>query len=141
MRPWLLAIFAIVLVLALHVPAQALHWYYFMWWYDVMMHTLGGAAMGCLGWAFWCFVAPASFSEKGKGWVVPLVFVLGFVGLIGIAWEWFECFVDGVILPILDLDRAQFSIVDTMLDFYFDLMGGLTAYVVIRYFKLTKPTV
>ena len=116
----------IILVGILHVPAVFYNWYFFLWWYDVMMHMLGGVAMGLLGSGILRMILGKKVHLTP--WALGFLyvgFVLGFVALIGIGWEWLEGIVDAVLLPQLHMGNAQLGLVDTLLDLYFDLMGGV----------------
>lgn len=118
----------ILLIAGLHFPALVLHWYYFIWWYDVLLHGLGGFAMGILGVMVWKWTM-RNVDISARILFARLVFVLGFVALVGIGWEWFEALVDAVVLPAVQgMDVAQLGLVDTMLDLFFDLFGGLLAW-------------
>src|SRR3989344_6403685 len=57
---------------------------YIFWWYDVVAHFLGGA---------WTALAAFVFLHNSKN-AKTLLFVLGIVALVGIAWEFAEFFVD-----------------------------------------------
>ncbi len=96
------------------------------------MHIGGGIAMGILALAFWnLFVKSVSLRTKKK-WaaVLPKIFfVLGFVGLVGIGWEWFEFLFDEILSVRLAWGIAQTSVADTMADLFCDLVGGLSAVV------------
>lgn len=134
-----LAVGTILLVGALHFPAVQGDWYFFLWWYDVMMHALGGMAMGFLGYALW------SFLQENEVWtwkavLTQMIFVVGFVALVGIGWEWFEWLVDAVVLPRLSMPSAQLGLTDTMLDLYFDVFGGCVAWLVVRVLQTKKSS-
>lgn len=130
-----LAVGTIALVFALHLPAVLSDWYFYFWWYDVLMHTLGGVAMGFLGFWVWDFLREGKFIGSVKELVLSMFFVLGFVALVGIGWEWSEGMVDALLLPRLGLTDAQLGLIDTMLDLYFDLVGGALAWTVVRVFE------
>ncbi len=125
---YFLTVGTIFLVGILHAPAMLFDWYFYFWWYDVGMHFLGGVAAGFGGLSLWYFLMKHSVHELT--WRVragEFVFVLGCVALIGIAWEWMEAFVG--YYNVTSLGMAQPGLLDTMLDFYFDLLGGFFAWV------------
>lgn len=121
------AVAVIVLVLIFHAFGM-LGWYEAWHYYDVPMHFAGGVAMGVLALALWD-ANVKSVTLRGKSaWPKRLFFalcVLGFVALIGIAWEWFEFLFDQFAQVRAAWGLAQASILDTMSDLFFDLLGGL----------------
>lgn len=99
-------------------------------WYDIPMHFLGGYAMAVLALDLWrAYVGP--FATQGK-WLVELVFVLGFVALIGIGWEWFEYIVDQVFNVSIRSGLAQMGLKDTLGDLVNDMLGGLVGFLAFR---------
>ncbi len=96
-----------------------------------MMHFLGGVAMGFVGGTLWFWLYEEKRPAQGKMRFLQCVFILGFVGLIGIGWEWFEAGADTILVPLFDLPRSQPGLIDTMLDFYFDLLGGIIAFAIV----------
>ena len=65
------------------------------------------------------------FKTHTRKWFAPL-FVLGFVALISIVWEWHEFVLDVLVKHTV----RQANIADTMADFFFDLLGGAAAVVI-----------
>lgn len=124
-----LTVGTILLVGVLHLPAVLFDWYFYFWWYDVLMHGLGGVAMGFLACTLWSWLNVQGASVW-KTNTAQLIFVLGFVAMIGIGWEWAEGIVDAVALP--NIGMTQLGLTDTMLDLFFDLVGGLIAWLVIH---------
>lgn len=123
----MLTVGTILLVGVLHLPAVLGDWYFYFWWYDVMMHALGGLAMGFLAYALWKMLAERS-ADTWKALALQLGFILGFVAIIGIGWEWAEGLIDAILLPKMGMTDAQLGLTDTMLDLYFDLFGGFVAW-------------
>ncbi|MEK7065728.1 MAG: hypothetical protein AAB938_00045 [Patescibacteria group bacterium] len=105
-------------IAALHITALYFFWYWSMWWYDILMHTLSG---------LW-IAGMVLFIISGKRFGAlfsPLVrfgFPLLVVVCVGIAWETFEWNVDQIILS-----HFQNDIVDTLSDIGADVAGGLVA--------------
>lgn len=130
-----LTVGTIAFVFALHLPAVLADWYFFFWWYDVLMHALGGLAMGFLGLLIWDFLREEQTLRSGKGVLLSLGFVCGFVALVGIGWEWAEGILDAFLLPRIGLLDAQLGLADTMFDLFFDLVGGALAWIFLRAFE------
>lgn len=151
------AISVILAVLAFHALGLFYDLYAIAPWYDIPMHFLGGFAMAVLGLAIVSRVKaqatvgilPGKYAElAGRFWLV-----IGFVAIIGIAWEWHE-FLAGVLFHVdswsesVDLltgsagpvysTPSQPSIGDTMADFFFDLLGGAVAFVAYQWSLLRK---
>ena len=127
----MLTVGTILLVGVLHLPAVVNDWYFYFWWYDVMMHAFGGLAIGFLAMTLWAELESRS-AVTWKAFFLQLGFVLGFVALVGIGWEWAEAFADAVILPALGMTDAQLGLTDTMLDLYFDLLGGFAGWLLLN---------
>lgn len=66
----------VVLVFLLHVLATKLSFYYIFWWYDSMLHILGGMAVAFFGYTI--------FKSKREV-LIPLLALL-----VGVSWEIFE---------------------------------------------------
>lgn len=91
---------------------------------DIPMHVMGGFAIAMLGFAFF---------QKGIGkqklpkWFVYL-FIVGFVMLIGVFWEFHEWILDRTIHASRHLSFSQSSIDDTMKDLLDDFIGASVAF-------------
>lgn len=133
-----LAVGTIALVLAFHLPAVLSDWYFYFWWYDVFMHMLGGIAVGFLGFSLWDFLREGKRAFSLKEVFLSFVFVLGVVALVGIGWEWAEGIIDVFLLPSMGLSDAQLGLADTMFDLYFDLVGGVLAWLSLRVHEETR---
>src|SRR3989344_6737965 len=95
---------------ALHLIAQPLSLYWTYWWFDIMMHFLGGFSGGLL--VLWYLGPSRSFQ---------VIFItISCVLIVGIAWEIFE-FVFELTQPI---DYWQ----DTAFDIVNDIVGAVIAY-------------
>lgn len=77
-------LFTSVLFLGLHTTASAHAWYFHFWWFDILMHTLGGLILGLVG--FWFFIR---LGYAGSDRSLFLKVLLG-VLVIAIGWEIFE---------------------------------------------------
>lgn len=105
--------YLIFLILFLNVLAHRFYWYSSIWYFDMVMHFLGGLWLGlALVWIF----PPKEFSY---GLFVRLI--LG-VFCIGVAWEVFE------IVVHIFTDQMPFNILDTFSDICFDLAGGIFSF-------------
>lgn len=121
------AIVAVIAVFGFNVIAGAVGLYDVWQWLDIPMHFLGGVAMGMFGIALWMAAVEdirfkKSFLRQLHWWMIPL-FVIGFVAIIGIAWEWYEFLFD----IWFDTIVRQPSLGDTMVDLLLDLVGAFTA--------------
>jgi hypothetical protein len=88
------------------------YWYYTIWWFDMLMHFLGGVWVGL----FFLYV----FYNKNK-FLEQFLIILSCVLLIGVFYELFEVYVHNYIA------RDPFNILDTTSDIFFDLAGGVFA--------------
>jgi len=92
-------------ILILNYAAMKFHWYYSLLWFDMLMHFLGGLWLGL---AFvWLYPAGTSYLK-----------IIAGVLLVGIFWEIFELVVHNY-FPDEALDWG-----DTLLDLFFDMLGG-----------------
>lgn len=93
--------------------------YWRFWWYDIMMHLLGGVVIG--GIAAWMQLRlfPAASSRT------TVITVLASIVVVGVGWEIFEYLIDPTY-------AEQANIVfDTVLDLIMDMLGALAAALVI----------
>ena len=109
----------IFLIASLHLAATLFSLYWTLWWFDIILHLLGGIFAGLLVlWLrFFSGYIGTSPVPPGKK-LIPLV-VLGVVG-IGVGWEVFE-----------RLLGHTWSVegywLDTTVDIVLDLLGGMLA--------------
>jgi|SRR3989344_38873 len=98
--------------------ANKFYLYSSIWYFDMIMHFLGGFWVGlaCL-----YFFVPKILSLKS------ILTILLFVLFIGVGWEIFEALVDRVITQNL------LNILDLSSDIFFDLSGGALA--ILYFFK------
>ncbi len=110
------------------ISAEIWHLYYLFYWYDMMMHTIGGICLGLLGVYLvehtWVMYSTKTLKQK-----IIFILCIGFVG--GIFLEIYE-FLIHITLQIV----TQPSWADTVSDIMFDTLGtGLIAmYYFIRKF-------
>ena len=102
--------------------ALKFYWYSSIWYFDMIMHSLGGFWVGMFFiWFFSIEDLPFfSFSLAVIDFKLILKTVL-FILFIGISWELFEFFVFN------QLGHDPFNILDTISDLCFDLAGGFLA--------------
>lgn len=110
----------VVLVSVLNYSAYQFHWYWEFWWFDMIMHTLGGIFIASLSLWYYFFrktEAAQIVSLKTRAFVVSFLSV----AIIGIGWELFEFSVDTFIT------FSKHDPVDTSSDLFFDALGGILA--------------
>lgn len=106
------AVYLILLIFLLNSMANWFYWYSTIWYFDMIMHFLGGFWLGL---SFFLFFGSPELSLKLVGKVVVWVLV------IGIGWELFE------LLFYNQIAQNPFNMADTFSDIFFDLAGGLSA--------------
>ena len=113
--------FLIFLILALHLGATVFYWYSSLWWFDMLLHFLGGV------WLFLALVWLLGIREFNFKSIFKIMFLLLVVGVL---WELYEIVVNDTIT------RNPFNLLDTSLDLFFDLLGGAVA---MLFFRKTMP--
>jgi hypothetical protein len=131
------SIIALALILAIHVLAIVSGWYEYNPWFDVPMHFSGGFVIAALGLALWQLAVQKITFQKSTlpVWriLTQLIIVLGFVALVGIAWEWYEFIFDSFTQTVSNtVQPAQMGLGDTMADLFLDLLGAALAFVIWR---------
>ncbi len=105
-------VYIIVLIFILNFVANKFFWYSSIWYFDMIMHTLGGFWVGLM--SFYIFsIQRVSLKLTYK--------ILLYVLFIGVGWEVFEALVNNVIA------QNSFNYLDTISDIFFDLSGGAMA--------------
>jgi hypothetical protein len=120
-----------VFVAILH-QAGMMGFYEKFWWYDVMMHGLGGLWTG-LFFLVWHKIHPFLPSDAPR----QIIRLLGIVLLVGFLWEVLEAGFDytiGMQLGFGQLwgDPRQGALLDSAEDLLMDIAGGLGAYLIIK---------
>lgn len=107
--------FATISVIAiLHVTALSKFYYWDYWWFDILMHLLGGLWVGLF--IFW-------FDEWIKlPFKINLINFLALILAVGIAWELWE------LMFGITLVRGDKYVFDTILDIIMDITGGVVTY-------------
>lgn len=122
-------------MLILHGIALVGDLYYLIPWFDSVMHTIGGLAVGLVALAWWDKVVEKITLRPSVTLppaLISFLFTLGIVAIVGIVWEWHEFILDALAHDV-NRQPAQPSTFDTMADFFFDLLGGTLAFVISRY--------
>jgi len=100
----------VVLLATLHFIAIALYFYWTLWWYDYLMHFLGGLALGF-------FILSFSNTVSMKTISISIVCVM----LLGGAWEIFE-YINGIVDSI-----ESYYTLDVIHDLIADGVGAVLA--------------
>ncbi len=131
----------LIVFLFLHIFATIYHLYWLFPWFDVPMHFLGGFLLAMI--YFWINpkieIANPCLGKMPK-WLVSMVFILSFVILIGVLWEFYEFLHDFYLLTGGKISVFQNSFADTIKDLFFDLVGGTAAFAVF-YPRSQKPQI
>jgi hypothetical protein len=118
-KPLLIELLTLTLAVAvLHWLATILFLYWAFWWFDILMHFLGGAFVGAL--ALFVFFSSDILPYPSRHPAVVLSVVLGSVLIVGLAWELWEIF-----MGLTDVFSQQG---DTIIDLVMDFVGGLVIY-------------
>ncbi len=92
--------------------ALKFYWYSLVWYFDIIMHTLGGMWVGM----FFLYVFER---REYKPLTIGLFLrVMACVLLVGLLWEMYEFYI------FQHLSRNTFDLTDTLSDVGFDLLGG-----------------
>lgn len=126
------AVTLFLLVCVLEYFAEVFYFHWTIWWYDVILHHLGGA---CAGTAFlYSYYDLFKISKFNKQGAIKLVFL--FVLFVGVVWEIYELihgdssFSDGV-----------FYYRDTFSDLIADSAGGFfSVYFSFKHFEKISDT-
>lgn len=134
------AILGIFAVLFVHALAIGFGVYPIFPWFDVPMHFFGGYVIAILGIALFSWLLQfveirTKQAGTSKMYVMLLegIFVIGFVMIIGVAWEWYEFLFDQFAVRFLNVaELAQVSLADTMHDLFNDTVGAIAAWLLWR---------
>ena len=116
------SLFLIFFIFFLNYLAMKFYWYSSIWYFDMVMHFLGG---------IWLGLALIWFFKIGEISFKSIFYLILGVLLIGVLWEIFEIIIDETITG------NSFNILDTISDILFDLAGGSLA--LLYFLKKTMP--
>jgi uncharacterized membrane protein len=122
-RKWLLIVGVIDLLIlsALDNIAFQYHLYYFIFWFDLLMHLIGGLAIGLVSSYAYLKQNKEVFLVKKAGhldWNKLLFFNISFSLVIGAAWEIFEVLFDRILV---------FSWLESLKDLLVGMVGSILA--------------
>ncbi len=105
-------VFLMFLMFVADYLAKVFYWYYSIWYFDVIMHFLGGFWVGL----FFIYVF---YRKELKLNSVPNIILC--ILAVGVLWEIFEFFVFN------QIGSTAFDRLDTISDIFLDLSGGFFA--------------
>jgi len=108
-------VFLLVAVGVTNYFAYQFFWYWRFWWFDIVMHTLGGFIVGSA--TLWWFYLRKPISVQIELWKPAFFRAFAAISVIGAGWELFEFGkVRFIFLPIHDAGN-------TASDLFFDGVG------------------
>ena len=120
------ALYAVLAVMMIHLGLLLTDGYERFYQIDIFMHIIGGIAVGMI--AFVLHSSIKSFLKKSLPLWYLYLFIVGFVMIIGVAWEYHEFFLDQTIHLWYHLPPSQPSLADTIKDLMDDWIGGSIAF-------------
>ncbi len=115
-------------VMVLDRVAQINYLYWTYWWYDIMMHFLGGFLVA--GVALWVFVRFSKGDARDARRALYVAIATGII--VGVGWECFE-----FIFKVPQVGVTNLA-ADTALDLVMDVVGASAVWVVLRKTFFTK---
>lgn len=109
---------SIAVVFVLNFLATYFNWYRLFWWFDMLMHFLGGLFVAWL--VFYVFARISKNNEIEYDILLIKKVVLWSL-VIGLGWEWFEWVTD------ILTGANNMHMLDSYSDIFFDLAGTFTA--------------
>lgn len=119
----------LALIAGLNFFAFKFSWYFYHWWFDLLMHFLGGLFIGLTVWWLFQLVVKYYSSRPLSRWLI-FGLQLGMVLLLGLMWELFEFRIDEYWQTHLNIkltELLQDNRFDTFSDLLFAILGGLLA--------------
>lgn len=113
--------YVVVGIAILYVLGFIFRWNYSIWWYDWLLHLLGGVWVAFMAGYF--FKNPLRRSGRPAG----ILFLIAIAALVGVGWEIYEFTLDELFFKEAARWRAQAGNTDTMTDLIMDLVGGIAA--------------
>ena len=93
--------------------ALKFYWYSFVWYFDIIMHFLGGFWVGMF---FLYVLGRKEILSVNSSLIIKVLFA---VFIIGIVWEFYEFYIYQYISEI------PFNPLDTVSDIFLDIFGGI----------------
>lgn len=103
----------------LHLVGSFYSFYWNSFWFDALMHFLGGLSMGLI--FLWLWHVSGLFEKSLPTKREAMISALAFAMLVGIGWEIFE-YAYGIAVMV----GGNYP-VDTFHDLFFDFVGGVGA--------------
>lgn len=126
-RKFLIRLLSLIFIIfLLNYLASQFYWYTSIWYFDMIMHFLGGVWLGMA--IIWLSFKYNFNSSIDFNFFTKII--LG-VLFIGIFWEIFEIVLNNY------TTQNDFNILDTLSDLFFDLAGGF--FVILYFFKKIMP--
>ena len=122
---------AILAVVVVHVILMVANVYAMLPDIDNLLHFSGGFVMAMLAVAVHHDMTD-KHDLKGHPLWYHFLFVIGFVMLIGVAWEFHEYVLDNTAVVWWGWPKNQLDLADTMLDFIMDAFGGAVAFFIFK---------
>ena len=114
---YILSLFATITLAVLHTLALSYKIYFYVPWFDIPMHILGGFVVAL------CAIILCSLYPKKIPIDLRVILVILFTLLIGSLWEVFEVYLNA------EYQVEQFSFIDTISDLWNDFVGSVLALV------------
>ncbi len=102
----------IFFIFVINFLANKFYWYYSIWYFDIIMHFLGG---------FWLALVAVYLFKPTNNFLQSIPRLLLFVLVLGLGWEVFEFLFNNY------LAQNYFDFWDSLSDVLFDVIGGLCA--------------
>ncbi len=143
---FMISLYAIFLYCAIFL-GEVRSFYYNVPHWDTMLHTFSGAMIGALGFSIVNFLNNSETTHLNLSPIFVATFALCFSGTLGIIWEMYEFFADGILgtnmqkfaLETGELLIGRDALMDTMKDLIVDLVGAFVmssvGYISLKYKK------
>ncbi|OGI58299.1 hypothetical protein A3C60_02200 [Candidatus Nomurabacteria bacterium RIFCSPHIGHO2_02_FULL_37_45] len=112
-------VYLIFFIFIVHFFANKFYWYSSIWYFDIIMHFLGGLWVGLF--FIWFSSESLRLSLAFKALTLVIFKILLFVFVVGFGWEVFEFLFNNYIA------QNPFDFLDSTSDIFFDLVGGIVA--------------
>lgn len=104
----------VVLIAFLHISALQFYLYWSLWWFDILMHFLGGAWVAAA--VLWCLLLSGYVHTRWRPFRTAVCLTI----IVGILWEIYE-YAFGMTLV-----EHEAYVFDTALDLVMDMIGAIT---------------